>query len=66
MQTRRNVNLQKTEHFLCPRCDSPTFGPYWDGKEYFSGFYCEAHGTWHWNSAQERWVLEGFHPDPLI
>ena len=55
--TRRKVTLQATDHFLCPKCDAPTFGPYWDGREYFDGFYCEAHGTWKFNDATKRWAL---------
>lgn len=54
---RGKVTLEATEHFLCPRCDAKTFGPYWDGTEYFTGHYCETHGTWRYNDASRRWDL---------
>lgn len=54
---RRKVNLQKSDHFLCLKCNDQTYPPYWDGAEYFDGFYCEAHGTWRFIGATNQWIL---------
>lgn len=47
---RNNIDLQKTDHFLCPKCGDQTFGPYFNGVDYFDGFYCEQDGTWTYDS----------------
>lgn len=54
--------LVRTRHVMCPTCDEPTYGPYFDPgmNDYFDGHYCEACGlTWRWNDS--RRMFESSH-----
>lgn len=51
--------LVRTNHVLCPDCQTPTYGPYFDPatKDFFDGFYCEDCGlTWRWNENARKFV----------